>query len=162
MPKIQNQLKNIKIPQQHRKPVVSADTRKNDELWHEFFQHPSIQFVLHTMNLVLECLDPGFVDDLKALNKKIVTRAKEGGEYLKYNPCYINGLAVHFNQDGSVHYDRKDLHAGWDLVQAFGRFFDCIMELRDLNTHVKFNPLDLMGLRGASLAHGATGWQGDG
>ena len=112
------------------------------------------------MNLVLECLDPGFMDNLEALNDKIVMCTEKGGEYLKYNPCYIMDLLS--NQDGSIHYNHKDLHTGWDLVQVVGCFFGCMLELWDLNTHIKFNPLDLMGLCGASLAHGATSWQGDG
>lgn len=114
------------------------------------------------MNLVLECLDPEYVDELRALNERIVTRAKDGGEYLKYNPCYINGLAIHFNQDGTLHYDGKSLHAGWDLIQGFGHYFGSVMELRDLKTHAKFDPTDMMGIRGASLAHVASGWEGAG
>jgi len=61
-----------------------------------------------------------------------------------------------------MHTDRKSLHSGWDIIQAFGHFFDCLMEFKDLNTTVAFYPTDMMFARGAGLKHRAKGWKGSG
>jgi hypothetical protein len=44
-----------------------VDTIKNFELWKEFFQHEAVQIVLRIMNMVLERLDPDFVEQLETL-----------------------------------------------------------------------------------------------
>jgi hypothetical protein len=143
-------------------PTVSTDTVKNFELWKEFFQHDAVQMVLRIMNMVLERLDPGFVQQLETLRQTLIDHNPERARYLSLNPCYLISLAVHFNQDGEVHTDRKSLHSGWDLMQAFGNFIDCIMDFPDLHTSVAFHRTDLMFGRGAGLRHQARGWTGAG
>jgi len=136
-------------------PIVSADTLDNLALWKEFFERPDIKFVLRIFNMVLERLDPQFVESLKTLNEAL---KKKYGDFLGENPAYLISLAVHFNQDGGEHTDTKSLHCGWDLIQAFGRYLGCKMRFRDLKTEVMFYPTDLMGVRGAGLFHQAKDW----
>jgi hypothetical protein len=114
------------------------------------------------MNMVLERLDPGFVQQLETLRKTLVDHNPERARYLSLNPCYLIALAIHFNQDGETHTDRKSLHSGWDLITAFGDFIDCLMEFEDLKTLVAFYPTDMMFARGAGLRHRAKGWKGTG
>jgi hypothetical protein len=136
-------------------PVVTADTDANLALWKEFFSRPDIQFLLCIFNMVLERIDPEFVETLKILNKVMKDKY---GDSLGDNPAYLISLAVHFNQHGGEHTDTKSLHCGWDLIQAFGRYLGCKMRFTDLNTEVTFYPTDLMGVRGAGLVHQAKDW----
>lgn len=142
-------------------PTITVDTVNNFEMWRDFFQHEAIQIVLRIMNMVLERLDPDFVRDLQALRETLLGKP-DRAKYISLNPSYLISLAIHFNQDGEMHTDRKSLHSGWDLIQAFGHFFNCVMEFKDLKTQVRFYSTDLMFARGAGLNHQATGWKGPG
>ena len=140
-------------------PTVSTDTVKNYELWKEFFENEAVQIVLRIMNMVLERLDPDFVRQLQMLRKALIDHKPARARFLSLNP---SSLALHCNQDGEVHTDCKSLHSGWDLIQAFGNFLDCIMDFPDLNASVAFYRTDLMFARGAGLKHRARGWKGNG
>jgi len=72
-----------------------------------------MQVVMHTINTLLERLDPDFVQKLKKLRVSILGR--KHGYLLADNNCHIPGIAIHFNQDGEEHTDAKSLHSGWDV-----------------------------------------------
>jgi hypothetical protein len=114
------------------------------------------------MNMVMERLDPDFVDQLEALRQNLFKGSPERMKYLSINPCHLISLAIHFNQDGTMHTDRKSLHSGWDIIQAFGNYLRCLMEFKDLKTTVAFDATDLMFARGAGLNHQAKEWKGSG
>jgi hypothetical protein len=112
--------------------------------------------------MVLERLDPEFIEKLQKLRENLFINNPERANYLSINPSYLISLAIHFNQDGTVHTDRKSLHSGWDIINAFGYFMECLMEFKDLKTTVAFEATDLMFARGAGLNHQAKGWKGSG
>lgn len=137
--------------------MVTSDTIEQGPLWEKFFSNPAIELLLRTINLVLERLDPEYVQGLNELKQAIIDQLASGA-LTKGNPCHMPCLAVHFNQDGSVHTDRKSSHASWDVVQAFGRFLQSILEFPDLHTEIITRPTDLVLMRGAALRHNAKDW----
>jgi hypothetical protein len=68
---------------------------------------------MHAINTLLERLDPDFVEGLKDIKARIIR--SQDGLLLADNICHIPGVAIHFNQDGEKHTDRKSLHSGWDV-----------------------------------------------
>jgi hypothetical protein len=95
---------------------------------------------MHTINTLLERLDPGFVSTVKDLRATILKRKK--GSLLSDNTCHIPGIAIHFNQDGEEHTDTKSLHSGWDVSLSIHFYkvhgyliklgHHCVWELQEL------------------------------
>lgn len=141
---------------------MTKPTKDFNDHWETFFASDDVKFVLETMNFILECLDPEFVDLLEDLNTKMKMKHKGTASSILANHCHIHGMSAHSNLRGKRHEDGASLNLGWDLVQAFGLFSDCEFEFSDLRTRANFLPTDFMALRGGSLTHTAHGWKGAG
>lgn len=141
--------------------MVSADAKSKDNhpAFDTFFKNPAIQAILHTVNMVLERLDPEFTKGLIQLKNE---GTKRMGQVLRKNPCHMIGLAIHFNQDGEIHEDSKSLNSGQDFVIPIGQHSGCEFELDPLNVFVDFEVTDMGMLRGGGLGHGAKNWVGRG
>src|ERR1700733_3928044 len=116
--------------------IVSSDAKEEDNkaAFEELFKDPAIQAILHTVNLVIECLDPKFT---KALIEVMDHRTKQSASMVVQNLCHMIGLAVHFNRLGKVHLD---------IVIPLGQHSNCVFEFEQLNTEVNFDVTD-MGIR---------------
>ena len=139
--------------------MVSRDAKKKDNIvpFQEFFANPAIQSILHTVNLVLERLDPDFAKALIQLKRE---GTKRQASLLAQNPCHMIGLAIHWNQDGEVHEDSKGLNSGQDFVIPVGKHQGCRFEFEQVNAYVDFNVTDMGMLRGGAMKHCAKGWKG--
>jgi hypothetical protein len=141
--------------------MVSRDAKKpsNFDPFQEFFANPAIQAILHTVNMVLERLDPYFA---KALIQLKNAGTKRQAQVLAMNPCHMIGLAIHWNQDGEDHEDGKSLNSGQDFVIPVGKHRDCRFEFKQVNAFVDFDVTDMGMLRGGGMKHGAKCWKGQG
>lgn len=159
---------------------MSLDARREDKLriYIKFITNIYVQAVLHAVNMVLEYLDPEFVKNLKVLRQHILD--SPDGDFVLYNPCYIPGnvtislrstvcfahqpigLAIHFNQAGTIHVDGDSLHLGWDFILPFGRFRECKLKLVPFKLSLPVESGDMAALRGAGVKHQADGWTGTG
>jgi len=138
-----------------------AKHKKNVPLWQEFFSNAGVMTALHIMNAVAERLDRNFVDLHRKLRAKVL-RCSEGG-FQSHNPSAWPGLALHWNSlPLGFHWDERSLHSGWDIVNPWGPFTDCILVFPDLHIYIKVSRGDIVFLRGASLRHGAIKWTGNG
>jgi hypothetical protein len=147
----------------HQRTKVTPDARhkKNVPLWREFFSNSGVTTALHIINAVAERLDKNFVQLHRQLRAQVL-RSPNGG-YLSHNPSAYAGLALHWNQlPKGFHWDEHSLHSGWDIVNPWGPFTDCILVFPDLHIYLRVRPGDIVFLRGASLRHGAVEWNGNG
>lgn len=115
---------------------------------------------MHTLNMVLELLDPKYVDSL--LELKASVRAGKNGDALKDVHSHLGGMAVHWNLMLKAHLDRKALHLGMDAITGFGRYERCRLKFPTIGIEFDFDRGDTAYLRDAGLMHQATGWVGDG
>ena len=123
---------------QHERTKVTADARhkKNVPLWREFFSNPGVIAALHIINAVAERLNTNFVE-LHREVKAHVLKNLNGG-YLSHNPSAWPGLALHWNQlPTGFHWDDHSLFSGWDVVNPWGLFDDCILVFPDLHIYLR-------------------------
>lgn len=113
------------------------------------------------INAIGERLDNDFIESHRKLKEKVV-KGKDG-HLLGANPSAWPGLAVHFNQmPGGFHWDGKSLHSGWDVINPWGPFSQCILVFPHLGIYLVIHPGDIIFLRGAALKHGVQRWMGRG
>ena len=123
---------------QHERTKVTADARhkKNVPLWREFFSNPGVIAALHIINAVAERLDTNFVKLHREVKAHVLKNLN--GRYLSHNPSAWPGLALHWNQlPTGFHWDDCSLFSGWDVVNPWGPFDDCILVFPDLHIYLR-------------------------
>jgi hypothetical protein len=135
--------------------------QKNVPLWASFFENPGVTAVLHVINAIGDRLDAEFMQ-LHRDAKLRVLKGSHGG-HLSHNPSSWPGIALHWNQlPGDFHWDARSLFSGWDVVNPWGPFTDCILVFPDLHIYIKLGRGEVVFLRGAALRHGVKEWKGQG
>jgi hypothetical protein len=144
-------------------PALTADTRLRSgiPLFREFFNNDGVATALHMVNAIMERIDPAYVRSHRELKKIVVEGDK--GRFLNQNPSAWPGIAIHFNQlQSHYHFDNKSLYSGFDVINPWGPFEQCILVFPDLGISLPIEPGDIVLLRGAALRHGAKKWEGKG
>lgn|SRR6266852_406010 len=144
-------------------PALTADTRLTSgiPLFRNFFRNDGVATALHMVNAIMERIDPDYVRSHRELKKTVLEGDK--GYFLKQNPSAWPGIAIHYNQlQTKVHFDNKSLYSGFDVINPWGPFKECILVFPDLGISLPIEPGDVVFLRGAALRHWAKKWEGNG
>ncbi|KAF8603661.1 hypothetical protein BDV93DRAFT_442007, partial [Ceratobasidium sp. AG-I] len=75
---------------------------------------------------------------------------------------YYVGHSCIYNRHTGLHFDNKEAGAAWSQLLVFGTCKTGHLSIPHLGFKVKYLPTNLVFLRGRSLAHSVTGWDGEG
>lgn len=76
------------------------------------------------------------------------------------DPLQMEGRAIMFNRKTPVHPDRQDPHRSWALLVTLGQCCGGKMYIPRLNLRLRYDPGDLVAVRGKPLPHGVEAWSG--
>lgn len=145
---------------QHKPPVVSKnyiDTASAFASASELIEQ--IHGCSHRVNCILEAIDPEQFTAMKKLNEAAQTIPYV--KALSAIDCLLfEGRHIIFNRQTPLHTDDLDPWTGWAILVAFGQFTKGAMHIPRLNLRLRFQPGDIIAMRGRILPHEIEAWSG--
>jgi hypothetical protein len=119
-----------------------------------------LQPLSHQVNEVIRLLDPLFYRKLLELNRRIVDQEAFVEAFKTVDILLMEGREFLFNKHSAIHIDKNDPQMGWASLVALGTFRGGRMKMHQLGLTVRFEPGDMVMLRGRVLKHSVEEWDG--
>src|SRR5579875_1962105 len=142
--------------------VISQDFTRSGKVFSQSMKLlKALQVFSHSVNAFLEAIDPTQSTCLKIAR----TRAEEKYAYVnmvdKLDPLLMEGRAIMWNRLTPDHKDIRDPLVAWACLVVLGRIKTGWLFFRQLNLRVRYQPGDMVWLRGAILDHEVELWEGE-
>lgn len=109
--------------------------------------------VSYRVNAILQHLDPEHYRQANLVKETL--KRKYAGFYAmsSVDPLVYEGREILFNRTSGIHTDSGDPHLGWAILAAFGDFTGGDMDLPNLGLRIRFQPGDVIAIRGRVIPH---------
>jgi hypothetical protein len=104
-------------------------------------------------------LDPEFYKKIEQLRKIMASRSYMSA-FQELDPLMFDGREFLFNCKTALHTDRQDPQLGWTVLVALGSFTGGDLSMPQLGLKVRFEPGDMVMLRGRVVQHEVADWEG--
>jgi hypothetical protein len=114
----------------------------------------------HRLNFLLKCLDPIQYTALQRLRNTVHRKYLFAQALDSIDPLLMEGRAIMWNRQTSLHSDKIDLVKAWVALLVWGAFVKGALVFPGLGLQVSYEPGTIVWLRGHILPHMVEVWEG--
>ena len=142
--------------------VISRDFMKSGKTFSKSVQlMEELQIFSEGINAFLQHIDPTQFSCLKEAREKAESKYPYVKMVDKVDPLLMEGRAIMWNRMTPDHKDLRDPKVAWAALVVLGWITSGWLLFRQLNLKVRYQPGDVVWLRGAILNHEVDVWEGE-